>query len=69
MNLKVGDLVSVDYKTPSNIYDPGRHYLWSGVCTWTCGNKFEFLIDGDFDTWTLGDLELVGAQVVSENKN
>jgi hypothetical protein len=57
--MKVGDCVSVDF-------DDGIHYCWIGICTWTDGYKFEFLIDGEFDTWTRDDLETVEAKVVNE---
>ena len=60
MNLKVGDVVSVDYKSNN-----GAHWKWIGLITWTCGYKFEFLIDGKFDVWKLPDLELMGAEVLN----
>ena len=59
--MKVGDCVSVDF-------DDGESYCWIGVCTWTDGYKFEFLIDGEFDTWTRDDLETVEAKVVNESR-
>jgi hypothetical protein len=59
--MKVGDLVKVYYHRESTdgVYD------WSGICTWTDGYKFEFLIDDEFDTWTRDDLETVGAEVIN----
>ena len=53
--MKVGDCIMVDY------HEPIRN------CTWTDGYKFEFLFDtGEFDTWTKSDLEIAGAEVISE---
>jgi len=59
--MKVGDCVRVDY-TAGPL---GEHQDWTGICTWTDGYKFEFLIDGEFDTWTSYDLEVAGAEVVN----
>lgn len=61
--MKVGDCVKVDY----NIKGMTR-WEWTGICTWTDGYKFEFLIDGKFDTWTRDDLQVVDAEVISENR-
>lgn len=57
--MKVGEVVSVDYKSSST------HWKWVGLVTWTCGYKFEFFVDGDFVVWKLPDLELMGAEVLS----
>ena len=64
--MKVGDCVRVDYEG----YDGGYadDYHWTGICTWTDGYKFEFLIDGEFDIWTDGDLGVVGAMVINESR-
>ncbi|MAI59029.1 MAG: hypothetical protein CML56_08655 [Rhodobacteraceae bacterium] len=59
--MKIGDCVSVDTELNGG-------WKWVGICTWTDGYKFEFLIDGEFDTWTLGDLETVDAEVISESR-
>ena len=63
--MKVGDCVSVDYDGENGFADS---YQWTGICTWTDGYKFEFLIDGVFDTWTMGDLDVVGAEVINESR-
>mgnify|MGYP001291454935 FL=1 len=63
--MKVGDCVRVDYSGQDGFADS---YHWTGICTWTDGYKFEFLIDGEFDTWTRGDLEVVSAEVVNESR-
>tara|TARA_Y100001970_G_scaffold290651_1_gene425178 strand:- start:574 stop:756 length:183 start_codon:yes stop_codon:yes gene_type:complete len=60
--VKVGDCVKVDYITEMD-----RH-SWIGVCTWADGYKFEFLIDGEFDTWTRSDLDFVNAEVINESR-
>tara|TARA_B100000214_G_C23812958_1_gene555869 strand:+ start:221 stop:403 length:183 start_codon:yes stop_codon:yes gene_type:complete len=60
--MKVGDCVRVDYTGLDSSYH------WTGICMWTDGYKFEFLIDGEFDTWTLSDLETVGAEVINANR-
>jgi len=52
--MKLGDCVRV----------VTANYNWTGICTWTDGYKFEFLINGEFDTWTLSDLETVSAEVI-----
>ena len=57
--MKVGDCVSVDTEEYGG-------WKWIGICTWEDGYKFEFLIDGEFETWTHDDLETVGAKVVNE---
>ncbi len=64
---KVGDLVSVDY-------DPTGEYGWKwlGICTWTDGYKYSFLVselmndegEGDMITWSLHDLVTVEAKVI-----
>ena len=57
--MKVGDLVKVQYSD----------YDWIGVCTWTCGYKYTFaLLSGGEETWTINDLEVVGARVLSESR-
>jgi len=61
--MKVGDCVKVDW-----LGSEGDSHVWMGICTWTDGWKFEFLIDGDFDTWTLDDLEIVKAEVINESR-
>ena len=63
--MKVGDCVKVDYNGQDGFADS---YYWTGLCTWTDGYKFEFLIDGEFDTWTGSDLSVVGAEVVNESR-
>ena len=63
--MKVGDCVKVDYHGQDGFADS---FQWIGVCTWTDGYKFEFLIDGEFDTWTRDDLQVVGAEVINENR-
>ena len=60
--MKVGDLVKVDYVSADS------RYKWNGICTWSDGYKFEFLIDGEFDTWTGADLGVMGAVVVNESR-
>lgn len=64
--IKVGDCVRVDYEGYDEGYADGYH--WTGICTWTDGHKFEFLIDGEFDIWTAGDLGVVGAMVINESR-
>ena len=61
--MKVGDCVKVYFETDEAL---GGTYDWAGICMWTDGYKFEFLIDGEFDTWTKCDLETAGAEVVNE---
>ena len=63
--MKVGDCVRVDY---DNKWDLAPSYQWTGICTWTDGYKFEFLIDNAFETWTRSDLEEVGAEVINESR-
>ena len=65
MKINVGDCVRVDYSANDAIFSS---YHWTGICTWTDGYKFQFLIDGELDTWTGADLDTVGAEVVSENR-
>lgn len=60
--MKVGDCVKMDYQADECGVE--RHY-WTGICTWTDGYKFEFLIAGEFDTWTRSDLEVAGAEVIN----
>lgn len=56
--MKIGDLVKVQYSD----------YDWVGVCTWTCGYKYTFaLTTGGEETWTISDLEVAGARVISES--
>ena len=58
---EVGALVKCDYShAPS-----GTIHKWVGLLVWTCGYKYTFLIDGGEETWGLGDLEVIGAEVVS----
>ena len=59
--MKVGDCVRI----PGDV-DP-RHAC-VGICTWSNGYKFEFLIDGMFGTWNIHDLELLKAEVVNESR-
>lgn len=61
--MKVGDCVKVDWKQYG-----GAVHKWIGVCTWTDGYKVEFLIDGDFETWTAADLKILGAEVINESR-
>ena len=61
--MKVGDCVKVDW---TNRY--GHVHKWIGICMWTDGYKFEFLIDGKLDTWTGSDLKVLGAEVINENR-
>ena len=63
--MKVGDCVRVDY---DNKWDLAPSYQWTGICTWTDGYKFEFLIGNVFETWTRSDLEEVGAEVINESR-
>lgn len=63
--MKVGDCVTVDYHGQDGFADS---YHWTGICTWTDGYKFEFFINGEFETWVDGDLGVVGAEVISENR-
>ena len=64
--MKVGDCVRVDYDGAADDICDGSH--WTGICTWSDGYKFEFLIDGEFDTWTSYDLEVAGAEVINEDR-
>ena len=66
-DLKVGDLVKVNY-VGDHMAPDFTTYRWSGVCTWTDGYKYTFLIGGEFDTWNKDDLEAVGAKVISEGR-
>ena len=61
MIIEKGDCVRVD--------DDDLVVHWTGICTWTDGYKFEFLINGVLDTWTRSDLEVVHAQVINKNNN
>jgi len=63
--MKVGDCVRVDYDAEGGFADS---YHWTGICTWTDGYKFEFFIDGKFDTWTIGDLDVVGWELIDESR-
>ena len=63
--MKVGDCVKVDYDGDGY---SGCTWRWTGVCTWTDGYKFEFLINGELDTWSKGDLEVAGAVVINESR-
>ena len=63
--MKVGDCVRVDYDGEGGFSDS---YRWTGICTWTDGYKFEFLINGELDTWCDGDLGIVGAEVINEGR-
>jgi len=63
--MKVGDCVRVDYDGDDGFADS---WNWVGICTWTDGYKFEFFINGEFDTWTDGDLDVAGAEVISESR-
>jgi len=63
--MQVGDCVRVDFDNEDG-FICGAH--WTGICTWTDGYKFEFLIDGEFDTWTKYDLDVVGAEVINESR-
>lgn len=60
--MKIGDLVMVNYE------DNDSRYCWNGICIWTDGYKFEFLIDGETDIWIKSDLDFVGATVISKGK-
>ena len=64
--MKVGDCVKVYYESSDGmgpiIYD------WTGVCTWSDGYKFEFLVGETLETWTQHDLSVVGAEVISESR-
>ena len=63
--MKIGDCIRVDYR--EGFW--ADHHFWIGVCTWTDGYKFEFFLDnGEFDVWTLTDLEIAGAEVISESR-
>ena len=63
--MKVGDLVKVDFTATE---DDCHDYKWTGICIWTDGYKFEFLVDGKTDIWNKNDLEFVGATVISKAK-
>jgi len=63
--VQIGDCVTVDYHGQDGFAD---RYHWTGICTWTDGYKFEFFIDGEFETWRDGDLGVVGAEVISESR-
>jgi hypothetical protein len=63
--MKVGDCVKVDYDGERGFSDS---WHWTGICTWTDGYKFEFLVAGEFETWKDGDLVEVGAEVISESR-
>ena len=58
---EVGDLVKVDYFHPES----NTTHKWVGLLVWTCGYKYTFLINGVEETWVLGDLEVIDAEVVS----
>lgn len=60
--MKVGDLVMVNYE------DNDSRHCWNGICIWTDGYKFEFLVNGETDIWTKNDLDFVGAKVISKGK-
>lgn len=60
--MKVGDCVCV---TGGNDI---LGYNWTGICVWTDGYKFEFLIDGRTEVWTKWDLKIVEAKVISEDR-
>ena len=63
----VGDLVSVDWYSSD-----GGGWKWVGICTWTDGYKYSFLVSelvndeglGDTITWSSADLGIVGAEVL-----
>jgi len=61
--MKVGDCVKVD-----GVDNSDWTHKWIGICVWTDGYKGEFLIDGELETWTCGDLEILGAEVINENR-
>ena len=65
--MQVGDLVKVDNVGDHMAPDYTTH-RWSGICTWTDGYKYTFLIEGKFDTWTIDDLKVVGAKVISASR-
>ena len=79
-DLKVGDLVKVDYVTPDdNRYGSwsSYEYRWTGMCNWGDGYKFSFIILTSSDTeykpndeivWTIHDLRLTKAEVISESR-
>ena len=63
--MKVGDVVRVEHYGDSTA--PEFSYVWTGICTWTCGWKYTFLCDdGKFTTWTKSDLEMVGAEILAK---
>ena len=70
-DLKIGDLVSVNYTAPSH---SDRQYKWTGICNWGDGYKFSFYVVSSTDnrlteiTWTINDLREVGAEVISESR-
>ena len=64
--MKVGDCVKVKYENTDGFM--GCVYDWTGICTWTDGYKFEFLVDGELEIWTKHDLEAVDAEVISEGR-
>ena len=61
---EVGDLVQVDYDRWSSLEFIAK---WMGVCTWTDGYKYSFLVaDGEEIIWTKNDLFIVGAEVIEK---
>ena len=58
--VKVGDCVRV-------LCDPFE-IKWTGICVWTDGYKFEFLIDGQLEVWDKHDLKVIDAKVISEDR-
>ena len=64
--MKIGDCVKVKYENTDGFM--GCVYDWTGICTWTDGYKFEFLVDGELEIWTKHDLEAVDAEVISEGR-
>lgn len=51
-----------------NYEDNDNRHCWNGICIWTDGYKFEFLVNGETDIWTKNDLDFVGAKVISKGK-
>lgn len=58
--MNVGNVVKVDYVSSS-----GNHWKWVGMITGIYGHKIELLIDGEFEVWRTGDLEVAKAEIIA----
>ena len=70
-DLKIGDLVKVDCMTLDG------EYKWTGMCNWSDGYKFSFIVLSNIDAeykpndeivWTIHDLRIAKAEVISESR-